>query len=329
MARRATFPFGLPEFEIPSYGRRGGPLRYPRGRTGESEYDRETRLRQEMQMRLREQKFALPVQEEQMRLQNKMQAEGWELKYSTAVRAQVAQWNEALQRLNRDSNISPQEKEAMRQAIMQQMYGAEKTWTPPDPNKPRAPEGHEFGVPFMDDDGATYQYIIGSNGQVELKLMQRYDQGPEAKKMEMQRAWEEARGKLRIELMREEIEIREDGAGTERKRRRENWEIQELLNAAGYSSANAPLLGGAPQAPQSPPQPQVSMGLPPQARPAPARPPVVQPPQGQPSLFKPLPFHGGARAYIDRMKRKYPRIEDMPTDELRRLKEAHEALRNE
>lgn len=279
------------------------PIRYTRGRTGESEYDRETRLRQEMQMRLREEYFGgrgelgrqrLEVQEGQMRMENKMAAEGWELKHSAATRARIAQGNEALQRVKRDPGIAPNEKEAMRQAIMQDMYGVEKTWTPPDPNKPRAPEGHEIGVPFQHNDGGTYAFEINAQGNLEMKIKQRFDQSPEKYKMEAQKTWEEARGKLRVELMREEKEV--PGEGDEpptKKRKYENWEIEELLNAAGYSSANAPLPQGAPQAPQAPPappqpqaplapqagpQPQVTMGLPPGAQPAP---PEVQPPEPQ------------------------------------------------
>lgn len=134
-----------------------------------------TALAAGLQEEIQEQQFDNEL--EKMQEAARVQADQWEIQYTTQQRQEITKFNNARQMISRDTRFSPEEKEAALRLIDLQQANIEPSMMPRDPNKPQFAEGQEPGAPFIHSEtGATLTTVIGSSGQPELKLLVRPDQ---------------------------------------------------------------------------------------------------------------------------------------------------------
>ena len=200
-------------------GRRGGGARRQGQVAPPGEPTEEEQLRIEMQIRLKEKQFGIPIEEERMQMEQEMKANGWKLEYTAESRKRIARANDGLrivEERERAGLISPAEAEAMRQALNQELVGTPEAWTPPDPNTPIYPEGVGPGILTTQEDGSVT--TIDKDGSQKLILRpdqtmeytrQKHQQDMELKELEIsmkrQDAWLSAKQKLLLETVQEGV----------------------------------------------------------------------------------------------------------------------------
>lgn len=167
----------------------------------------------------------------------KLQAQQWEYQYTAQQRQEIAKYNNARQTIQNSPNWSAEEKAVALKQIDLAQANIKPSMMPRDPSKPVYPEGQGVGQIWKGDDGS----LVSREPDGTIKLIQRWDQGPEAVKLnaeaERQKAELEAQAKreeelfgLRVKLATEAIE--ETGAdGLARKRYRTPGEVDAAMEA--------------------------------------------------------------------------------------------------
>ncbi len=169
----------------PSAGSGGGGLGRGRGgkkrrriAAGFTPLTREEELELEMNTRLREQRFGMPAQLEEMRGEALIKAQQFDYEYTTKQRQELARLNNARQEIAKSPNYTEDEKKAAFRAIDLTQAGVQPSAMPRDPNKPRwpGPEGTGPGQIWRDEEtGALVTGLMGRNG-AEVRLLIRSDQ---------------------------------------------------------------------------------------------------------------------------------------------------------
>lgn len=175
-----------------------------------------TALQHGLDGQIREQEFdrTLTKMQEQARLQ----ASQWEYQYNAQQRQEIAKFNTARQAINSSDQWAPEEKAAALKMVDLQQANIKPAMMPRDPSKPVYPDGQGIGQTWADQQGS----IVARTKDGDIKLIQRYDQGPEAAKLKTQAETErkqfEAQEKreqkllgLRLKLATEDVSDGKDG----------------------------------------------------------------------------------------------------------------------
>jgi len=138
-----------------------------------------TALEAGLGQQMQEQEYDLAISK--MQEQAKIAANQFEYKFDAGQRQEIARLNNARRAVQSSTRFSPEEKEiALRQIDMQQAQ-IEPSAFPADPNKLQFEEGKEPGKVWRGEDGS----ILTTDPETGMsKLIQRWDQGPEAAEME-------------------------------------------------------------------------------------------------------------------------------------------------
>ena len=138
-------------------------------------------------------------------------ANQWEYKYTAQQRQEIAKYNTARQTINSSNLWSPAEKDAALQMIDLQQVGIKPAMMPRDPSKPVYEEGKGPGDLWVDATGATV--TLDKDGRTP-KLIQRYDQGPDAQAQKLKAAQDQ---KIRDAQAKHEEKIQDAQAKREEK----------------------------------------------------------------------------------------------------------------
>jgi len=192
-----------------------------------------TALQFGLDQQVREQEFdrRLTGMQEQARLQ----AQQVEYNYSAEQRRDFARFNNARQAIMSSDQFSEEEKQvAMRQIDLQQA-NIQPSMIPRDPSKPTFKEGQAPGDTMVNEAGSTIMFDMEGNP----KLIQRWDQGPEAaklqaeatqqaKQLELQAKREDRLLDLRLKLATEDV-IEQGADGTPSRRQRTPEEVESIM----------------------------------------------------------------------------------------------------
>ena len=201
-----------------------------------------TALQHGLDSQLREQEFDRSLQ--RMQEDARIQANQWEYQYTAQQRQEIARFNNARQAINSSDQWSPDEKAAALKMIDLQQSHIKPAMMPRDPSKPIYPDGKGIGETWADQQGS----IVSRDKDGQIKLIQRYDQGPEATKLKLQAEAEkkkfEAQEKreqklleLRLKLATEDV-VETGPDGTPKRRARSPDEINAIIQT---------VMGGAQQ----------------------------------------------------------------------------------
>ena len=124
----------------------------------------------------------------------RLKANQWEYQFTSQQRQEIARFNNARQAIASSDRFSDEEKQAALKAIDLQQAAVKPAMLPRDPSKPVYPEGRGIGEMWRDDNGA----IVSRTKDGELKLLQRFDQGPEFNKQQFQAKQQEQEQLARV-----------------------------------------------------------------------------------------------------------------------------------
>ena len=198
-----------------------------------------TALQAGLEGELREQEFERSITKVQE--QAKAQAAQWEYRYSTQQRREIAQLNEADNRVQNDPRFSEGEKEQWRHASMAKRAGISPSAFPRDPEKFTFPEGQQVGQ-FYEENG-----VLGSrkaNGETWQADWRKTQEGQTQiaqqrlgeKQLEYQQKQEAKLFDLRAKLMTVEVAAGTLGA----KRLLGPEEIEARMELMGNFAARGP-----------------------------------------------------------------------------------------
>lgn len=110
------------------------------------------------QSRLMEQEAEIEAQQAEHKAG--LEAQGLEEAYTTKQRQEIAQYNNAIQRINSSDDFSEEEKVTARRAIELKLDGIEETIMPADPNKMKFPpnQAQSLNETWKNEDGAIMGY---------------------------------------------------------------------------------------------------------------------------------------------------------------------------
>ncbi|MFA5186705.1 MAG: hypothetical protein WC551_09535 [Patescibacteria group bacterium] len=255
-----------------------------------------TALQHGLDGQIKEEEFDRTIK--QMQEQARVQAQQWEYQYTAQQRQEIARFNAARQTITGSDSFSPEEKEQALRMVDMEQANIKPAMMPRDPSKPIYPDGRGVGESWIADDGSTLAREADGN----VKLIQRYDQGPKAQQaklqMENQKIQLQAQQKreeklldLRLKLATEDVEqLGADGKTTYRMR--SSKEVDEIMRT---------VLGGGQQQQQ---QQEVAWW----DRPENAALKATDSDKDLP------PQVGYAQAYLRQMNARYGGIENVPPD---------------
>lgn len=192
-----------------------------------------TALRAGLGEELQRQKFNQQLQ--MLDAEAKARASQVEFQYTTEQRRQFARLNQARQDIMQSPRFTQQQKREALRILELQQAGIQPSMMPRDPNKPQFPEGKDIGQTWLDEQGS----ILSREPDGTIKLIQRWDQGPEAAKvkaeqsqqekaLEIQARREEKLLDIRRELLTEPIK-QKDALGNEKITYRDVEEVDRLM----------------------------------------------------------------------------------------------------
>lgn len=223
------------------YGRRGSSSPSMLVSPKSSGPTQEETLRTQMQARLKEQQFALPLEMEKLQAEAKAKAENWKFEYTAKQRQQIAQFNDARQQIQNNPRFSPVEKAAAIRQIDMQQANIKPSMMPADPNQFKWPEGTGPGMTWQDPgSGSLLSGEMDKDGQPIIKLIQRFDQGPEGMKLKESAAIQKEAIKaeqkrmeklmdIRLQLATTPIEGSKDAKGNPVTRYRTPEEVNDMM----------------------------------------------------------------------------------------------------
>lgn len=136
--------------------------------------------------------------------QARLQAQMFEYRYSAQQRQEIAKFNTARQAVTSSEQFTPEEKQIALRLIDQQQANIKPSMMPRDPSKPIYPDGQGPGQMWKEQDGS----VVGRKPDGSLQLIQRWDQGPDAKKFESQAKLEEKKFELQARREEKLLDIR-------------------------------------------------------------------------------------------------------------------------
>ena len=136
------------------------------------------------------------AKEKEIQQKAEFDAANFEKQYTIKQRLDIAKWSRIKQDIDMNPNFSEQEREAVKRAADLEIMGIKPSELP---KTTPWEKGKGIGESWKDADGS----LIGRDPDGRLRLIQRWDQGPDAQSMKEQQDSVKAQAKLQVDLEKE------------------------------------------------------------------------------------------------------------------------------